>query len=158
MLVSLGKSIRSPAVANQLSVLNVGKRFKHEVSRATIFSTQILEDGSKFISRVPETPVRVAVDQLPPPIRPVKAMSPASRLSAEQIDEMKTLRLQDPRKWTVTALSKKYNVTCRFVHEYSSPPEEIRLEREKLSDLKWESMGFKRQLIHINRLRRRASW
>ncbi|KAJ9088700.1 hypothetical protein DSO57_1020610 [Entomophthora muscae] len=157
-MFSLLKSSKGLALSKELSFLIIEKRFKHEISKATIFATHTLEDGSKFISRVPETPVKVSVDQLPPPIRPIRVMPPITILSPEQIDEIKRLRLEEPRKWTVSAISKKYNVTCRFVHQYTSPPEEIRLEREKEQDLKWESMGFKRQLIHINRLRRRANW
>lgn len=114
-------------------------------------AVQTLKDGSVlYQQKLPEP----ATD-LPPRVREFK---PRQKLSATQIEEMKTLRLQDPDIYTVKQLAKKYNVLPSFVLKHTICPEERKLKLQKEEALKFEQLPISKKVRAIDRIRRKALW
>ncbi|CAG8441941.1 6492_t:CDS:1 [Ambispora leptoticha] len=81
---------------------------------APIYDTVTLDDGSLFVARKPlNEPPPISPDELPPPIKPVKEK--AYHVTEDQIQEMQSLRLEDPKKWTRQKLAEKYNCSAFYV-------------------------------------------
>lgn len=53
--------------------------------------------------------------RLPPAATKTSEIQPKRNVSLEEVDEMRRLRLEDPRTWSVTALAKKFDCTKYFV-------------------------------------------
>ncbi|KAI9295462.1 hypothetical protein K502DRAFT_218887 [Neoconidiobolus thromboides FSU 785] len=132
------------------------KRYRHEVSKAIIYDTKTLEDGSKFISRVPSMEPKLS--QLPPALNLKGPKGNFRQLTDMEIKEMQRLRLEDPALWTRSKLAKKFNCAERQVYLKAKANHEYHQCLQEKQKLEWQKLGFKRQLIFINRQRRRAEW
>ncbi|KAI9489543.1 mitochondrial ribosomal protein subunit L20-domain-containing protein [Zychaea mexicana] len=108
-----------------------------------------LSDGSIFVTR--ESPVAPKVQATAPPLR---ANANKPQLTAEQINEMRQLRQQDPATWTRKKLADKFGCSELFV-SISAPTVKraVKVELEASS-----KAGYRRQLIRKNRERRRELW
>ncbi|KAJ2726125.1 hypothetical protein GGI07_000764 [Coemansia sp. Benny D115] len=122
-----------------------------------IHFTEVLEDGSIFVSRVPKTLSEISEADLPPPIRKYTPREPTP-ITQELKHAMVKLRNEDPAHWTVSKLAKKFNVPPQIVFKVAPCPKERREALQRQADKEWENLGYKKRLIRINRLRRRLEW
>jgi hypothetical protein len=133
-------------------------RFRSTVQKAPIFYTESLDDGSKFISRVPRSVDPIKIEDLPPAIRKSTPAPKKYHLTKEQVEEMRKLRNEDPHTWTRSKLAKKFDCSLTFVTMQAPAPKWYSDElMEKKTEL-WNEWGYKRQLIYVNKQRRRAQW
>ncbi|RIA86793.1 mitochondrial ribosomal protein subunit L20-domain-containing protein [Glomus cerebriforme] len=132
------------------------KPIKPSNSSAPIYAEEELEDGSKFISRVPLYPQKISLDELPPPLNPIKQKS--YNLTQEQINEIKQLREQDPIKWTRKKLAEKFECSQFYIGIIAPVSEERRIELEAENIQKIEKMGWKKRFVRNERARRRELW
>ncbi|CAG8586143.1 12023_t:CDS:2 [Racocetra fulgida] len=122
------------------------KPIKPSKLHAPIYYETILDDGSKFISRVPLVKPTVAMDKLPPPLKPPKENN-HHKLTEDEINEMRELRLSDPEKWTPLFVGQAAPL--------SKDRKEI-LEARKVAQ--FNKMGWKKRFVRNERARRRANW
>jgi len=115
--------------------------------------TAILEDGAVVFRHI-DVPISIP----PPPPR-------YARLSAEQIEEVRKLKQQDPNKWTQRTLAKTFNANPAFVARIApAPPErkEVVKEQQQIEELKrvfgdlearkrTKNTGMK-SLAHLNKM------
>ncbi|KAI9501270.1 hypothetical protein GGI25_000518 [Coemansia spiralis] len=119
--------------------------------------TEKLEDGSVFVSRVPEALTAISEADLPPPVRMNKP-EPRIQVTEELRHAIFKLRNEDPAHWTVSKLAKKFDVSKKVVQMFAPCPKWRREEIQQKEDADWEKLGYKKRLIRINRLRRRLLW
>lgn len=103
---------------------------------------------------VPSSSSPAGIQDLPV-VRPAQ-VAPGSRdpITREQVEEMRELRAADPFKWSVKALSKKYDIPQVFVQACCrAPPEKIEFERRKM-ELIQKRWGPSKRKAHEDRLRR----
>jgi UDP-N-acetylglucosamine pyrophosphorylase len=112
---------------------------------------ETLKDGSVLYEKAALLPSQ----ELPPR---VKEFLPRQKLTQEQIEEMKTLRLQDPETNTVRRLAKNYNVLPSFVLKHTICPLERKLQIQKLEALQFEALPISKKVRQIDRIRRKALW
>ncbi len=96
-----------------------------------------LEDGCVLYTHE-EAPISI-----PPPV------STYSRLTPEQIEEVRRLRSEDPNKWTQQALAKQFNIHGAFVARIAPAPKErfaFLAEMKQIEELKrvFESVDKKK--------------
>lgn len=114
-----------------------------------------LSDGSIFVTR--EQVVPTSVQATAPPLNPRSEKK--NILSQDQIEEMRRLRQEDPTTWTRKKLAKKFNCSELFVSIAAPLDKATRLEKEKQQQQQSSGEeGYRRQMIKINRQRRRAMW
>ncbi|KAF8610036.1 hypothetical protein BDV93DRAFT_539951 [Ceratobasidium sp. AG-I] len=94
---------------------------------------------------------------LPPEIRP-KATSAGPKLTQPQIEEMRKLRLQDPKTNSCQVLARKYGCSPVFVSMVAPLPADQRKELEKDQNAIRGQWGDRKQLIREIRKRRREFW
>src|SRR5262245_24104823 len=80
-------------------------------------TTSTLDDGSTFITFHPTTNQTGIIDNIM--TTPLPEYVP---LPKETIFEMRKLRQNDPKQWTVSALAKKYNLTKSMVLKWAPLP------------------------------------
>lgn len=114
-----------------------------------------LEDGSRLISKVFSGETVASEELLPPRVRNYPKRS---ILSKEQIKEMKDMRRQDPDRFTVLQLAKKFNTFPGFVlkHTQISPERKEKLELEEM--VRFENLKLSDKKRMIDRMRRKALW
>ncbi|KAJ1920529.1 hypothetical protein H4219_001228 [Mycoemilia scoparia] len=119
--------------------------------------TKTLNDGSLFVSRVPDAKTYEAVkeEDLPPAIGPM--VQNKKHLTASDVQEIRRLRNEDPAHWTRSRLAKRFDCNPVFIGMVSKCPEWRLQEIQKENERKWLMTGYKRRLIKINRLRRRMA-
>lgn len=119
-----------------------------------------LDDGSLFIHRNKPTE-QVPVDSLPA-IRGrwEKRFPQDSRLSPEQVKEMRELRASDPDTWTAMALAKKYQVPPTVVMGLAPlhPLSERRVRLRDEEDLAFSRLRLNKKVTIVDRIRRKAKW
>lgn len=76
----------------------------------------------------------VASGPLPPPLKRIKEKK--YHLSEEDVEEIRTLRRQDPDKWNRKSLSKKFGCSQFFIGMIAEAPEKRQKELEKLENIK----------------------
>lgn len=94
---------------------------------------------------------------LPPEIRP-KAKSAGPKLTQPQIEEMRKLRLQDPKTNSCQVLARKYGCSPVFVSMVAPLPAEQRKEVEKELNEQREEWGERKRLVREIRKKRREFW
>ncbi|KAL7009693.1 hypothetical protein EMMF5_000601 [Cystobasidiomycetes sp. EMM_F5] len=106
-----------------------------------------------------------AADTLPPRLRPEPGQHLA-RLSEEQMQELKSLRLSDPAKWTRSKLAKKYNVSPFFVStlgfgdskQARRVQKQVKSTHEREADDQRQRWGMKKTVDREVRRRRKQFW
>ncbi|RHZ45567.1 hypothetical protein Glove_669g4 [Diversispora epigaea] len=124
---------------------------------APVYGEKKLDDNSLFISRVPLTPPKITVDQLPPPLRPIKEQRKRKH-TKEQIEEMKRLRASDPAKYSLSVLSKMFDCPSHIIAQFAPLPLERKAILEARKEYLYSKMGWKKRIIRAERIRRRALW
>ncbi|CAE7053871.1 unnamed protein product [Rhizoctonia solani] len=111
------------------------------------------------ISPLLSKPTRSGTSHLPPELHP-KPEVERPKLTQEQIEEIRRLRLGDPKNNSCQALAKKFNCTAIFVSMVAPLPKEKReeLEREQREAQKMEQWGERKTLIREIRKKRRQFW
>lgn len=94
---------------------------------------------------------------LPPEIRP-KTTSAGPKLTQSQIEEMRQLRLQDPKTNSCQVLARKYGCSPVFVSMVAPLGSEQRKELEKGQNAMREQWGERKRLIRDIRKKRREFW
>ncbi|CAG8665463.1 4142_t:CDS:1, partial [Scutellospora calospora] len=133
------------------------KPIKPSKLSAPIYYETILDDGSKFISRVPLAKPTITMDNLPPPLKPPKENN-HRKLTEDDIKEMRELRLSDPEKWTCNELAKKFQCSSLFVGQVAPLSNERREIYEASKVAQFNKMGWKKRFVRRERARRRANW
>ncbi|KAI0081581.1 hypothetical protein K474DRAFT_1249747 [Panus rudis PR-1116 ss-1] len=139
-------------------------------------SYQPLSDDMTFVHRPPPTapspfsytvsptspllkPANPENNVLPPTVRKEKTVP---RMSDEDLERMRKLRAEDPRKWTTGRLAKEFNCTPRFVMMQARLPVAIKKELKRKRDAEHqearEKWGEKKAFNHDVRQRRREFW
>ncbi|KAF0449699.1 ribosomal protein subunit L20 [Gigaspora margarita] len=133
------------------------KPIKPSKLHAPIYSETILDDGSKFMSRVSLDKPTITMDKLPPPLKSPKENN-HRKLTEDEINEMRELRLSNPEKWTCNELAKKFQCSPLFVGQAAPLSKERReiLETRKIAQ--FNHMGWKKRFVRSERARRRANW
>lgn len=143
--VCIQKACMSSAVARRSLGMNV-------------HFTETLDDGSIFVSRVPHSPsTNISEADLPPAIRKYKP-TPNKEITSELRQAIVKLRNEDPAHWTVSRLAKKFDVPAPVVLSVAPCPKWRREEIQRQADAEWETLGYKKRLIRLDRLRRRLEW
>ncbi|KAF8682719.1 RmlD substrate binding domain [Rhizoctonia solani] len=98
-------------------------------------------------------------DHLPPVLHP-KAEVERPKLTRDQIEEIRRLRLSDPKTNSCQVLAEKFNCTPIFVSMVAPLPKQKReeLEKEQREAQKREQWGEKKNLIREIRKKRRHFW
>ena len=126
---------------------------RHHASMAakTTELSQLLEESSSS----PPSPPSPSPLSLPPKLtdKPHK-----SYLTRSQITEIRTLRAQDTAKWTVSALSRKYNIAPLFVARISKTSDERKEQLARETEDQWKQWGVPKKAWRLERLRRRELW
>jgi hypothetical protein len=115
---------------------------------------QKLDDGSMLIRRsTPETTL------LAPLILP-KGQSQHKVLTEAEKKEIQALRLGSPLEWTVTRLAKKFGTSKWTILELAPLPKDhpVKLQRKQEVDTDFKHSSLGRQLVLINRIRRKSLW
>ncbi|CAG8507705.1 10824_t:CDS:1 [Cetraspora pellucida] len=133
------------------------KPIKPSKLHAPIYYETILDDGSKFVSRVPLAKPTIAMDKLPPPLKPPKQNN-HRKLTEDEINEMRELRLSNPEKWTCNELAKKFQCSPLFVGQAAPLSKDRREILEARKVAQFNKMGWKKRFIRSERARRRANW
>ncbi|KAH7340910.1 mitochondrial ribosomal protein subunit L20-domain-containing protein [Rhizoctonia solani] len=96
---------------------------------------------------------------LPPELHP-KPEIERPRLTQDQIEEIRRLRLSDPKNNSCQALAKQFNCTPIFVSMVAPLPKQKReeLEKEQREAQKREQWGERKTLIREIRKKRRQFW
>ncbi|KAJ1990279.1 hypothetical protein H4R33_001783 [Dimargaris cristalligena] len=126
---------------------------------ATVHARIPLDDGSEFIARVPLDAAALgplAETDLPPPLYPRREPKPP--LSAEQQAEVRQLRNDDPVQWTSKRLALKFDCDPVHISRIAPAPRSHIKNMIAKAELEWDQLGWKRRLIAINRVKRRALW
>jgi hypothetical protein len=110
-----------------------------------------LKDGSKFFEQEIPSPTQI----LPPRVR---EFVPRQKLNQDQIEEMKSLRLQDPDVHTVKQLAKRYGVLPSFVLKHTICPIERKLKIQKEQADQFQALPLSKKVRQIDRIRRKALW
>lgn len=136
------------------------KRAPVKISNPLPFSSNkpiILENGCQFIDLKANEKVTFESSELPPEIKNYGGQY----MTREKIEEMRQLRSQDPSRWTVTQLAKKFQVSRSFVISKALTGEEQANFKKELDEM-IQSMSIKQQkgliLRHKIRADRDASW
>ncbi|KAI9271899.1 mitochondrial ribosomal protein subunit L20-domain-containing protein [Phascolomyces articulosus] len=116
------------------------------------FTETALSDGSIFVTR--EAPVSAQVQATTAPPLRSQPKRVTTKLTQEQIQEMRSLRQSDPTTWTRKKLADKFGCSELFV-SISAPTVKraVKVEVPPTSDA-----GYRKQLIRKNRERRRELW
>ncbi|KAI9016030.1 hypothetical protein DFJ74DRAFT_679232 [Hyaloraphidium curvatum] len=118
-----------------------------------------LDDGSLFIHR---NPAPAPLAELPPPLptRWGRRFSYTKRLSREEVDKMRQMRLEDAVSWTATKLAKKFDVPPTVVMQLAPlgrehPQRKAHVTRQ---DRAFEHASMVRKATILDRIRRKAKW
>ncbi|KAI9302798.1 mitochondrial ribosomal protein subunit L20-domain-containing protein [Cunninghamella echinulata] len=110
-----------------------------------------LSNGNVFVSRLPPVPTQIQAT-VAPAIHPPYERKPD--LGEKEINEIRSLRQQDPDTWTRKKLAEKFNCSPLFISMVASVSSKQPTPPATLSSDK----GYRRQLITKNRQRRRELW
>lgn len=110
-----------------------------------------LPNGNLFVTRLPPVNPKVQATAAPA-IHASYERKP--ELGEKEINEIRTLRQQDPETWTRKKLADKFNCSPLFISMVAPTPSKQPTSPATLSSDK----GYKRQLITKNRQRRRELW
>ncbi|CAE6405580.1 unnamed protein product [Rhizoctonia solani] len=96
---------------------------------------------------------------LPPELHP-KPEVQRPKLTQDQIEEIRRLRLSDPKNNSCPVLAKKFNCTPIFVSMIAPLPKQMReeLEKEQREAQNREQWGERKALVHAIRKKRRQFW
>ncbi|PSR97051.1 mitochondrial ribosomal protein subunit L20-domain-containing protein [Coniella lustricola] len=109
--------------------------------------------GSANIPGSPSSSSATSVSELPEVGVP-KVMFTRGPITREEVEEMRHLRTTDPYKWSVKALSLKYEIPIGFVMACcQAPKEKIDFERRKF-ELLQQRWGSAKRKAHDERVRR----
>ena len=119
-----------------------------------------LNDGSILIYKhQPKTDSTIQSDlnpSLPPLLR--KTFPPREKLTNTLIQELRDLRNNNPDIWTVSALSKRFNVAPDTIKRFAPCPKERKELLVKESEKEFDDMSLNRKKKIINRIRRKEFW
>ena len=97
----------------------------------------------------------IAAQRMPPPVRP--QYEKKYHLQPEQIEEIRRLRAEDPRKWTRVRLAEKFECSQFFVSLCCCAPE-IKAEQDKeLAEIK-KRWGRRKTEAREERQARKSLW
>ncbi|KAJ1928981.1 hypothetical protein IWQ60_001573 [Tieghemiomyces parasiticus] len=129
---------------------------------STIAARRDLDDGSVFLARIPldrpdptTTPQLTEAD-LPPLLHPPRQGK--KHITEAQKEEMRRLRNEDPVQWTSQRLAEKFDCNPVFVASIAPAPRSHIQNLCSKAEEAWEKKGWKRRLIAVNRIKRRALW
>ncbi|KAJ3367793.1 hypothetical protein HDU91_001086 [Kappamyces sp. JEL0680] len=114
----------------------------------------VLDDGST-LSFLKASSQPAKPDDLPPRVR---QFPPRSILSKEQIEEMKTLRQQDPDANTVLQLARRFNTFPGFVLKHTTCPLDRKARLAKDAAIQFDSLPISKKKRSLDRMRRKALW
>lgn len=120
-----------------------------------------LDDGSTLFRLTPtpaqsiETAKPHSLESLPPRVR---TFPPRTKLSLEQIDEMKILRSSDPDINTVLQLARKFNTYPGFVLKHTSCPPERKQRLISQETIAFEALSLSKKKRALDRIRRKDLW
>lgn len=92
---------------------------------------------------------------LPPPVRPIQEKK--YHLEPAQVEEIKRLRAEDPRKWTRVRLAEKYECSPFFVSLCCSAPG-FKEERDRELEAIKAKWGRRKTEAREERKRRKEGW
>jgi hypothetical protein len=99
-----------------------------------------------------------ASDNLPPALRPSQKAGEQTRLTQAQMNELRELRLSDPKTYSCQVLARKYGCSPVFVSMVAPLPAEQRVEIERERESAKAQWGERKTLIRAARKRRREFW
>jgi hypothetical protein len=118
-----------------------------------------LDDGSHLIYRQSiVTPQPETEADLPPLVHKPKKSTDRIYLSFSEIAEARALRNNDPDRWTVGKLAKRFSCTNETIQMYAPAP---KIRKEAVQDEKnrlFDNSPWIKKVRLINRMRRRALW
>ena len=94
--------------------------------------------------------------QLPPPLP--KQSEKRYHVTQEQMQEMRTLRDEDPLKWSVKQLAKKYDCSPIFVQFITGGNKEQRQRQKAITEAVKSRWGKKRTVAREDRALRKERW
>ncbi|KAK5685508.1 hypothetical protein LTS10_003587 [Elasticomyces elasticus] len=101
------------------------------------------------------SPVAAATRALPQAVRP--EYQKKYHLTPKQVEEMRKLRSEDPRKWTRVRLAEKFECSQFFVSLCCSAPE-VKAEQDKQLDAIKERWGRRKSEARDARQERKKLW
>ncbi|KAJ3109506.1 hypothetical protein HDU97_005163 [Phlyctochytrium planicorne] len=113
-----------------------------------------LDDGSTLIYKHKETPVPTP-ETLPPRLREYRQRS---ILTKEQIAEARALRTEDPDRWTVQELARKYDTFPAFIMKIAPIPESRKQYLKRKQEDDFNKLSISKKQTIIDRLRRKSLW
>lgn len=104
----------------------------------------------------PSSPLHpIATSHALPPVRPI--YEKRYHVTESQIEEIRRLRAEDPRKWTRVRLAEHFSCSQFFVSLCCSSPEMAREQERKLEEVK-KRWGRRKTEAREDRLTRKSSW
>ncbi|CAO3615579.1 unnamed protein product [Cunninghamella blakesleeana] len=110
-----------------------------------------LPNGNVFVTRLPPVTPEVQASVAPAIHAPYERKP---ELGEKEINDIRTLRQQDPDTWTRKKLADKFNCSPLFISMVAPTPS----RKPTPSATGSSDKGYKRQLITKNRQRRRELW
>ncbi|KAJ3293943.1 hypothetical protein HK104_004099 [Borealophlyctis nickersoniae] len=114
-----------------------------------------LDDGSTLIYRRNPVPQPTSEDELPPLLWEQPELQ---KLTQEQIFEARALRKEDPDRWTVSELAKKFNTYEGIIKSLVRAPPERAAWVEKKEQMHFDELPWRKKARLVNRQRRKALW
>jgi hypothetical protein len=99
------------------------------------------------------TSTLAAPSQLGPPVRPLRPTYQRHHLTEDDITQMRKMRAEDPDKWSVGRLARKYNTTNRFILICTQNKEKHEAHHAKV-EANIARMGPRRRKAREDRLKR----
>lgn len=93
---------------------------------------------------------------LPPPVR--KPYEKKYHLTAEDVDEIRRLRSDDPVKWSRDKLAAKFECSQLFVGIVCEASKEHKDKHIKITEAVKSKWGRRKQMAREDRVRRRETW
>ncbi|KAH8551818.1 mitochondrial ribosomal protein subunit L20-domain-containing protein [Umbelopsis sp. PMI_123] len=111
----------------------------------------VLPDGSIFITRLP---LSTPESSKAAPLLHKKAQAASKNLGESEIAEIRKLRAENPTQWTRKALAERFGCSEFFISIVSGKKQaSVSQVGEAVPDI-----GYRKKLIHDNRVKRRALW
>lgn len=138
------------------------KHYSRDIPRHT--PRHELDDGSLFIHR--HAPQRATLpDGSPMPLPPAlktrwEKFPHDTRLTKDQVAELRVLRYSDPDQWTAKALAEKFQVPPTVVMQLAPlhPLSDRRTKLRDEEDERFERLRLTKKVTIVDRIRRKARW